>query len=53
MLGHGRKAHRERLRQLLHRRFPEGEAGKDRAPRGVREGLEGGVESVSHGQTRI
>ena len=44
MLGDGGKAHGERFRQLLHRRFAAGEPRQDGAAGGIGEGGEGGVE---------
>ena len=44
MPGDGGKAHGERFRQLLHRRFALGEAGQDGAAGRVGQGGEGGVE---------
>ena len=44
VLGDRGLAHRERLRELGHRRVAGGEAGEDGAPGGIGEGGEGGVE---------
>ena len=54
VLGDGGEAHVERLRQFLHGGLAEREAGEDRAPRRIGEGLEGDVEGVCwHGSACI